>query len=160
NLGTLIRAAAAAGVDAVVVPKGTVDPWSDKVLRAGMGAHFRLPIREGLSWSEVAPLLDGLTVRLADASGEVTYDEVNWTHPSALIVGGEAHGAGQSAEQRTDQAISIPMANDVESLNAAVAGSVILFEAFRQRRKGPKGERGKGSGEKGKGKTENGERKT
>ncbi len=134
NMGTLLRSAAAAGVGGVIIPKGNVDPWSDKVLRAGMGAHFRLPIRDGLIWSEIEPLLTGLTVRLADAQGITNYDEVNWSHPSALIVGGEAKGASEDAIRLVDHRISIPMAHDVESLNAGVAGSVILFEVVRQRR--------------------------
>lgn len=134
NMGTLLRSAAAAGVEGAIVPKGSVDPWSDKVLRAGMGAHFRLPIRDGLVWSEVEPLLAGLRVRLADAQGTSSYDEVNWGQPSALIVGGEAEGASERAISQASDLISIPMAYAVESLNAGVAGSVILFEAVRQRR--------------------------
>lgn len=134
NLGTLLRAAAAAGVEGLLAPRGTVDPWGDKALRAGMGAHFRLPIRAGLSWEACLPHLEGLTVRLADAHGSLPYDATDWTHPSALIVGGEAEGAGDAAAQRANEIIAIPMAQAVESLNAAVAGSVVLFEAFRQRR--------------------------
>lgn len=134
NMGTLLRSAAAAGVEGVIVPKGSVDPWNDKVLRAGMGAHFRLPIRDGLAWQEIEPLLAGLSVRLADAQGESSYDEVNWCQPSALIVGGEAEGASKPAISQASELISIPMAHAVESLNAGVAGSVILFEAVRQRR--------------------------
>ncbi|MBA3530858.1 MAG: RNA methyltransferase [Ardenticatenales bacterium] len=139
NLGTLLRSAAAAGVEGVIVPRGTVDPWADKVLRAGMGAHFRLPIYEGLTWDAVLSLLTGLTVRLGDAQGDALYDQVDWTLPSALIIGGEASGAGEAARQRTDEIITISMANAVESLNAAVAGSVMMFEAFRQRRMEPSG---------------------
>ncbi|MGB0387603.1 MAG: TrmH family RNA methyltransferase [Ardenticatenaceae bacterium] len=134
NLGTLIRTAAAAGVEGLIVAKGSVDPWRDKVLRAGMGAHFRLPIRDGLAWSEILPLLSGLTVRLADAEGTLSYDAANWSVPSALIIGGEARGASDVAIKRADEIVSIPMVRAVESLNAGVAGSVILFEAFRQRR--------------------------
>ena len=134
NMGTLIRTAAAAGVEGMIVPKGSVDPWSDKVLRAGMGAHFRLPIRDGLAWPEIEPLLTGLTVRLADAQGRQSYDAANWCMASALIIGGEAQGASQAALSSADEMVSIPMARAVESLNAGVAGSVILFEAFRQRR--------------------------
>lgn len=134
NLGTLLRSAAATGVEGVIVPRGSVDPWSEKVLRAGMGAHFRLPLQAGLEWPELLPLLGGLTVRLADVQGERSYDAVEWQRPSALVVGGEARGAGDHASQRADELISIPMARAVESLNAAVAGSVILFEAVRQRR--------------------------
>ena len=134
NMGTLLRSAVAAGVQGVIVPKGSVDPWNDKALRAGMGAHFRLPIRDGLTWSEVQPLLAGLSVRLADAQAELTYDQVDWCQPSALIVGGEAEGASKFAISQACQLISIPMTDAVESLNVGVAGSVILFEAVRQRR--------------------------
>jgi RNA methyltransferase, TrmH family len=134
NLGTLLRSAAAAGVEGVIAPKGTVDPWSDKVLRAGMGAHFRVPVRENIEWPQVLPLLAGLQVYLAEAGSAVVYDEVDWRVPCALVVGGEARGAGDAAMRRADRLVSIPMAREVESLNAAVAGSVILFEAFRQRR--------------------------
>jgi TrmH family RNA methyltransferase len=133
NLGTLLRSAAAAGVEGVIVPKGSVDPWSDKVLRAGMGAHFRIPIRDRLEWPEIDGMLEGLTVYMADAAGELPYDKVDWTRPAALLVGGEARGAGEPATARITGAITIPMAGDVESLNAAVAGSIILFEARRQR---------------------------
>lgn len=135
NLGTLIRTAAAAGVEGLIVPKGSVDPWRNKVLRAAMGAHFRLPILDGLTWPEILPLLNGLTVRLADAKGSLAYDEADWSLPSGLIIGGEADGVGDEALSRADEIISIPMAHAVESLNAAVAGGVIMFEALRQRRK-------------------------
>lgn len=134
NLGTLLRAAAGAGVDGVLLPKGNVDVWSGKVLRAGMGAHFRLPLRASLGWEAVAERLRGLTVRLADVAGRTPYDRVDWAQPSALIVGGEAAGAGREAAQLAGETISIPLANEVESLNAAMAGSIILFEAQRQRR--------------------------
>lgn len=135
NLGTLVRSAAGAGADGMIVPSGTVDVWSEKVLRAGMGAHFRIPIREGLSWDEILPLVEGMEVYVAEAQGEMAYDEVNWHKPSALLVGGEAEGASVAGLLRADMAIRIPMVNEVESLNAGVAGSIILFEAARQRRK-------------------------
>ncbi|MCB0078511.1 MAG: RNA methyltransferase [Anaerolineales bacterium] len=134
NLGTLLRSAAAAGVDGVLLGKGTVDPWSDKVLRAGMGAHFRLPIRSRLTWEEMTPLIGELPLYIADAAGSVPYDAVDWRRPAALVVGGEAEGASEPLLARATQRIAIPMANAVESLNAAVAGSLILFEAHRQRR--------------------------
>lgn len=133
NLGTMIRTAAGAGVDGVVLPKGNVDVWNPKVLRAGMGAHFRLPIRTGLTWDDVPALIAGCTVRLADVAGDVPYFEADWRTPSALIVGGEAEGAGRAADRLADETVSIPLARDVESLNAAMAGAIILFEARRQR---------------------------
>lgn len=134
NLGTLVRSAAGAGADGMIVPSGTVDVWSEKVLRAGMGAHFRIPIREGLSWDEVLPLVEGMEVYVAEAEGDMAYDEVNWHKPSALLVGGEAEGASVAGLLRADTTIRIPMVKRVESLNAGVAGSIILFEAARQRR--------------------------
>ena len=134
NLGTLVRSAAGAGADGIIVPGGTVDIWSEKVLRAGMGAHFRIPIREGLACGEIVPLLEGMQVYVAEAEGDVAYDEVNWQKPSTLLVGGEAEGASSAGLERADTSVRIPILNEVESLNAGVAGSIILFEAARQRR--------------------------
>lgn len=138
NAGTLLRSAKAAGVDQVLFGPRTVDPYNNKVLRAAMGAHFRLPIQPCVSWQHVleachALLSPDCAIYLASPQGEVTYDLINWRIPSALIVGGEATGAGPEAAN-SSQRISIPMSDGVESLNAAVAGSIILFEAARQRR--------------------------
>lgn len=134
NGGTLLRSAAAAGVELVLFGPGSVDPFNPKVLRAGMGAHFRVDVGRIDSWSELASLREaGVTIRLADGGAEELYDRVDWCIPSALIVGGEARGAGPEAHGN-GVGISIPMAAQTESLNAAVAGSVILFEAARQRR--------------------------
>jgi len=100
-----------------------------------MGAHFRLPAR-ALDWPEIAERLAGRQVWLADAAGEVAYDAVDWTGPSALIVGGEATGAGAEAAGLAGGRVLIPMAGGAESLNAAMAATVILFEAARQKRTG------------------------
>lgn len=134
NAGTLLRSAAAAGVELVVFGPETVDPFNEKVLRAGMGAHFRLPIRSCEQWDEVLAWVDiTQPLYLAEAAGEMSYDEVDWTVATTLVVGGEASGAGAWVRQQA-VAIGIPMQRETESLNAAVAGSVILFEAARQRR--------------------------
>lgn len=135
NLGTLLRTAAAGGVDEVLLAPGTVDPYNSKVVRAGMGAHFRLPIAKGMAWPEIADRLKGLAVWLADANGAQTYDEVDWTSPVALIVGGEAQGGSRQARAVAQGQVRIPMHGDTESLNAAVAAAIILFEATRQRRR-------------------------
>lgn len=132
NMGTLIRAAAGAGVDGVVAPAGNVDVWNPKALRAGMGAHFRLPIRDRVTWDDVPDLVAGCTVRLADVAGNLRYYDADWRKPSALIVGGEAAGAGRAATYLASETISIPLFRDVESLNAAMAGAIIMFEARRQ----------------------------
>jgi len=131
NLGTLLRTAAAAHVDAVLLGPGTVDPFNPKVVRASMGAHFRIPI-EPLDWDEIRKRTHDLNIWLAEATGDKRYDEVNWTLPSALIVCNEADGPSPEARALTNTTVFIPMPGGSESLNAAVAGSVILFEAVRQ----------------------------
>lgn len=144
NLGTLLRSAAGAGVCAALLTPGCSDPWGLKALRSGMGAQCRLPTRR-LSWEETSAQLRGwgCAAFAADAGGEVAHDEVDWSAPSALIVGSEAHGLSDAVRGDPSVAICrIPLgsiateADDdgLESLNAAVAGSVILFEAQRQRR--------------------------
>ncbi len=132
NLGTILRSAEAAGVGQVVLAPGTVDLYNPKVVRGAMGAHFRLPVAH-LDWPAIAGQVAGRAVWLADAGGEVAYDRVDWTHPSALIVGGEAAGAGEEAAALATGQVQIPMSGGAESLNAAMAATVILFEAARQR---------------------------
>jgi TrmH family RNA methyltransferase len=133
NLGTLIRSAAAAGVQAVLLPPETTDAFAPKVVRAGMGAHFRLPIR-AMTWEEIEQVvrLEGLKVYIADMDG-VSCWETDLREPLMLVVGSEAEGASESARRLATQKISIPMSGKVESLNAGVAGSVLMFEVMRQR---------------------------
>jgi TrmH family RNA methyltransferase len=134
NAGTLLRSAAAAGVAQVLAPRGTVDLYSPKVVRAGAGAHFLLALRAGLTWEQVPDLLPRpCQVLLADAGAPTPYWEVDWVRPSALIVSNEARGASEAARALATGTVAIPMHRDVESLNAGVAGSIILFEAVRQR---------------------------
>lgn len=135
NLGTALRSAEAAGADWVILTGGTVDPFSPKVVRAGMGVHFRLPIFADRTWDSIGQVLRGMPVYLADARGQSPYDRVDWTRPAALVVGGEAHGASDGARRLGAVGISIPMQGAAESLNAAVAASAILLEASRQRRR-------------------------
>ena len=134
NLGTILRTAEAAGVGEVVTLRGTVDAFSPKVVRGAMGAHFRLPILEDRSWEEVERSLEQRQILLADAGGGTHYYQVDWTVPTALIVGGEAHGAGRKARGFAAERVTIPMQRGVDSLNVAVASGVMLFEAARQRR--------------------------
>jgi RNA methyltransferase, TrmH family len=132
NLGTILRTAAASGVDVVLLAPGCVDAFNPKVLRGGMGAHFRVPVIRG-DWEMIGAMCADLRVYLADADGETTHFAVDWREPSALIIGGEARGAEQHARAIAHSVISIPMANESESLNAAIATGVILFEMRRQR---------------------------
>jgi TrmH family RNA methyltransferase len=132
NLGTLLRTAAAAGVQAVCLPPETTDAFAPKVVRAGMGAHFRLPIH-AMTWEEIEAHTKGLQLYLADMDGTSCW-ETDLRQPLALIVGGEAEGASEEARRLATQKISIPMQGSVESLNAGVAGSVLMFEVVRQRK--------------------------
>jgi TrmH family RNA methyltransferase len=133
NLGTLIRTAAAAGGQAVLLPPETADAFAPKVVRAGMGAHFRLPIHS-MEWEEIEQVCKsaGLKVFLADMAGRSCW-EADFRGPLALIVGGEAEGASESARNLANTTVSIPMPGDAESLNAGVAGAVLMFEVVRQR---------------------------
>ncbi len=133
NLGALLRSATAAGVDQVVMLPGVTDPWAPKVLRAGMGAHFRVAIRQARDRAQALGWLGGAKLYLADANAATLYTGVDWREPGVLIVGGETEGTRETAEWPGVQGIAIPMQNQVESLNAAVAASVVLFEAVRQR---------------------------
>jgi len=132
NLGTLLRSATAAGADAVLIPPETTDAFAPKVVRAGMGAHFRLPIHS-MTWDEINQRANGLQIYLADLDGQSCW-ETDLREPLMLIVGGEAEGASDEARKLANQKIKIPMNGSIESLNAGVAGSVLMFEAARQRR--------------------------
>lgn len=132
NLGTLLRTSLAAGVDAVFLTPGTVDPHSPKVVRAGMGAHFQLPVAKS-SWEKIRGELQGLTVYIADVEKGIPHTEADLTKPLALIIGNEARGPGEKAWAAADQPLHIPMPGDAESLNAAIAGAILIFEVVRQR---------------------------
>jgi len=132
NLGTLLRTADAAGVQAALIPPETTDAFAPKVLRAGMGAHFRLPV-ETMGWDEIREQTKGLQLFLADMNGESCW-ETDFRRPLALIVGGEAEGASGQARSLAGAFVKIPMAGRTESLNAAAAGSVLMFEVMRQRK--------------------------
>ncbi|MDY7040264.1 MAG: RNA methyltransferase [Chloroflexota bacterium] len=133
NLGTLLRTAEAAEVEAVFLVPGTVDLYNPKVVRGAMGAHFRLPVK-ARDWEFIADAVSPMQVLLADVQGEQVYDTVDWLIPSALIVGGEAEGASARARELAKHRVFVPMCGETESLNAAVAAAIILFEAARQRR--------------------------
>lgn len=136
NMGTLLRSAAAAGVDQVLFTPSTVDPFNPKAVRAGMGAHLRLSMApvDHEQLRRLASKRD--LIALADADGERDYDQLDWTQSTALIVGGEAFGPSSIGAAVATVRVRIPLGAGIESLNAGVAGSVVLFEAARQRRHG------------------------
>lgn len=135
NLGTLLRSAVAAGAGAALLAPGCADAFAPKVLRAAMGAHFRIPVLE-LDWGQIGALLSQyeLPLYLAEVSAGQRYDALDMTQPLALLIGNEAHGPGDQARLLAHDGVHIPIPGEAESLNAAVAGSVLLFEAARQRR--------------------------
>jgi TrmH family RNA methyltransferase len=140
NLGTLLRTALAADVQEVLLTERCVDCYSPKVVRAAAGAHLALPIWADLSWSAIAARISahGVVaserVFLAEASGAQPYYAEDLALPFALIVGNEAHGPSPQASTLAGRALRVPLANEVESLNAAMAAGIILFESVRQQR--------------------------
>lgn len=134
NLGTLLRSAASAGVDGVILTTGCADVWGLKVLRGGMGAQFRVPIRANQSWDKAMEIVRAwdCKVRVADGEGE-NYTALDWKGRYAVVIGGEADGPGERAFEESEKIVGIRLGGGMESLNAAVAGSIILFEARRQR---------------------------
>ena len=129
NVGTILRSARAAGVEVVFLAHGTADPYNPKVVRAAMGAHFGVPLRVA-SWEWIADALRAVPrVYLADARGEVIYTRADWSRPLALIIGGEAEGASDAARRLATARVAIPLRGGAESLNAAMAATVLLFHA-------------------------------
>jgi RNA methyltransferase, TrmH family len=134
NLGTLLRTAAAASVQALIATPGTADLFSPKVLRSAMGAHFRLPAVE-MTWEDAHAYLqqNGLRVYLAEAGGGEVCWQANLCEPLALVIGSEAEGVSPEARTLAGKSLQIPMPGKSESLNAAIAGSILMFEVVRQR---------------------------
>lgn len=133
NLGTMIRSAAAAGAAALVTTTGTVDAFSPKVVRATAGAVFVLPVVEVASLADVAK--HGLAMVGTSShtnSGSVAYDEFDFTGGLALVMGNEA--AGLDADAPINKWVTIPHVGPVESLNVAMAATVLSFEIARQRK--------------------------
>ena len=138
NMGTILRSAAAVGVQAVFITPGSVDPLMPKVVRAGMGAHLQLCIQQA-DWQWIQEYCtknkpDPLRILLADSNGGTNMWQTDLTGPIALVVGGEAEGPGTAARSHCDDLIHIPMPGKFESLNAGVATSILLYEIIRQRK--------------------------
>jgi RNA methyltransferase, TrmH family len=153
NLGTVLRSAGAAGDTAIWLTENSVDFYSPKVVRAGMGAHFRVPAKFDQKWDtlktqfkaagvEEVYVADGGSEgesgstsrpRKADSLPEALYYNIDFKKPCAVIIGNEARGASASAWQSATHRLNIPMPGGAESLNAGVAASLIIFEALRQR---------------------------
>lgn len=134
NAGTILRSADASGYVQTVAFVDSVDAYAPKVVRSAMGAHFRLTILDSPRFADVQSLLGDRPVYVADQDGPVTYDKVDWKRDCALILGGEAEGASEAALNAATERVMIPMSGSAESLNAAMAGTIMIFEAARVRR--------------------------
>jgi TrmH family RNA methyltransferase len=134
NLGAILRTSEAAGISGVILTENSADVFSPKALRGAMGASLRLPIWtnakffEVLEWAKQKQMIS----ICADVNAEKSYTEIDWRQPRLLIFGSEAHGLSANEREKIDESLIIPMENNVESLNLAVACGVILFEAKRQ----------------------------
>lgn len=138
NVGTLLRTAEAAGLTGVVALEGTADPFSPKALRSSMGSVFRVPVETGVVGSDAVEEAKrrGLQVVAADGEATTSFREMDWTKPTLLILGNEGRGVSPELLERCEVRVRIPMMGEVESLNVATAGAVLLFEAARQREVG------------------------
>jgi TrmH family RNA methyltransferase len=136
NVGTILRTASAAGVNVVLIAPETSDPFSPKVLRAGMGAQLKLPVWVG-DWPTLSLLIKkiaGIRTLLADIGEGAVFWEASLKDAVALIVSNEATGPSPNARSLADGVITIPMPGKSESLNAAIAASIMIYEVLRQRR--------------------------
>jgi RNA methyltransferase, TrmH family len=135
NLGTLIRTAAAAGVDLICTTKGTVSARNPKSIRSSAGAFFRLPLIEHVDMNEFRAYCNAHSIRLyrTDPLSGIHYAKADFRCSCAVFLGNEGNGMPQNAFAGFSS-IHVPMADGTESLNVAIAGAIILFEAFRQRR--------------------------
>jgi RNA methyltransferase, TrmH family len=134
NLGAILRTAEAVGAAGVVLTKNSADAFSPKATRGAMGASFRLPLwtnadfAEALSWAREK----NLKSVCADVNAEKIYTEIDWKRARLVVFGSEAHGLSAEERAQIDESLLIPMANNVESLNIAVACGIVLYEARRK----------------------------
>lgn len=136
NLGTIVRTAEGAGVTGVIMSKETVDIYNPKVIRSTMGSIYRMPFyyAENLLEAIAEMKKRNVSVYAAHLDGKNTYEEENYKKPCAFLIGNEGNGLRDEVAKAADIYIRIPMCGQVESLNAAIAASVLMFEAARQRR--------------------------
>jgi RNA methyltransferase, TrmH family len=136
NLGTILRSAEAFGAAGVFLTEGTVSLYNSKVLRGSAGSIFRLPLLK-LSSAELIPLLRARGVRLLATSSHqgTPLPQISWILPLAIFIGNEGAGLSRELMRQMDETLAIPQAAQVESLNAGVAASIVLYEAARNRKK-------------------------
>lgn len=135
NLGTILRTAEAFGADAVMTLKTTVSPWNPKVIRSSGGAVFRLPLFPGLEADGLFERLRRQRIQLiaADRSGDASISDTDFRESVAFLIGNEAGGVAKEVLEKADRALRIPIRLGVDSVNAAIAAGIFLYEAARQR---------------------------
>jgi TrmH family RNA methyltransferase len=140
NVGTIVRSAEAFGATGVVTTRGSADPWSPKAVRASAGSALRLPLLRGMAIPVLLAQLRVAEVKIVAASSRVTAEvgeesdgAVDLRDAVAIFIGNEGAGLPAEVERAADARISIPIAESVESLNAGIAASIVLYEAARQR---------------------------
>lgn len=136
NLGTIFRAGEGAGVTGIVMSGGCVDIYNPKTIRSTMGSIYRVPFLYTERLEETIGMLreKGIVVYAAHLRGAEVYEECDYRKKTAFLIGNEANGLRDETAACADASVKIPMAGNVESLNAAVAASILMFEAARQRR--------------------------
>lgn len=136
NLGTILRTAEAAGVDGVVLGKGSVDLYNGKVMRSTMGALFRLPVftRSLADVADEWKARGGSLLVSTLHEKSVAYDQVDYAQRTAIVIGNEGRGVSAAMIERADRLVHIPIYGQAESLNAAVAAGVFVYEAQRKRK--------------------------
>lgn len=134
NVGSMLRSAAAAGITEILLSKTTAFAWSPKVLRAAQGAHFLLNIAEGIDVVEYVRNYRGQSLALVPGGvGVERLYDVDMTDPTALVIGNEGSGLSLELIAAATHRVTIPMPGKIESLNAAAAGAICMFEMARQR---------------------------
>ena len=135
NIGTLIRTAAAAGASGVVLSRGSGDIWNPKTIRASAGAILRLPIIENASLKDIITLLKqhGIIILAAHLKGEVLPYDLDLKSACGILIGNEARGLSEETAALADFCVKLPIDQGIESLNASVAGGILLYEVVRQR---------------------------
>jgi TrmH family RNA methyltransferase len=136
NLGTMMRTAEGAGVTGVLLSKGCVDIYNPKTIRSTMGSIYRVPFlyTEDLLSDMEKLHAKGITTFAAHLKGKGYYDEESYKVPTAFLIGNEGNGLSDEISEKSKQYIKIPMGGQLESLNAAVAAAILMYEAARQRR--------------------------
>ncbi len=132
NLGTLVRTAAAAGYGAVLAMSGTADLWSPKVLRATAGTVFAIPFMAVKDHEELRELTAGRRLVVTAVDGGRPYYEEDLREGIALVIGNEGRGVSPEIMDMADVRVTLPMKGGVESLNAAAAASILMYEAVRR----------------------------